>query len=246
MALVISIHETVENFTDKMNIFTRNTTKRHLKQFEIEIAELLSSEFPEFKKVIEMSEINGINFIEKPQGINLTRCYNPKVYEEIKRNHNTCFNLVGVSVLEKKTKKYTPIKLGYLHDALNVIEIESPKQFHRIYDLNNTKIGRIEIKHIKLENPEKAIVLKILNEIENEKLRFLDLENTFEIQIDKQLFFTIIDMEDGNYIAIDKEKKIYLLNHDQKIKVKKIAENPAEFFKIYNGQKLELENIISE
>lgn len=229
-----------------MNIFNRNTTKRHLKQFEIEIAELLSIEFPEFKKVIEMSELNGINFMEKPQGINLTRSYNPKVYGEIKRNHNTCFNLVGVSVFEKKTKKYVPIKLGYLHDALNIIEIPNPKQFHRIYDLNNTKVEKIEIKNIKLENPEKAIVLKILNEIDREKLSSLDLENTFEIEIDGQLFFTIIDMEDGNYIAIDKERIIYRLNHDQNVRVKKIAENPIEFFKIYSDKKSELENIMNQ
>jgi hypothetical protein len=74
----------------------------------------------------------------------------------------------------------------------------------------------------------------------------LDIENAFEIEIDGRLFYTILDMEDGNYMAIDKEGKIYRLNHDHKQRVKKIAENPIEFFKIYNGQKSELENTMNE
>ena len=103
-----------------MNLLNRNTTKKHLEQFEIEIAELLSNEFPEFKKTIEKSKLYGINFMEKPQGIYLTRGYKPIVYEEIKRNHDKSFDLIGILVYEKKTKKYIPIKLNYLYNSLSL------------------------------------------------------------------------------------------------------------------------------
>lgn len=230
-----------------MNIFNRNTTKKHLEQFEIKIAELLSSEFPEFKKVIAISNLQGIHFMEKPQGITLIRTYNSqKSYEEIKRNHNICFNLSGVSVFEKKTKKHVPIKLTYFHDSLNTIEVSNPKQFHRIYDLNNTKVGKIEIKHIKLENPEKAIVLKILGKTKQEKLSLLDIENTFEIEINGKSFFTVLDNQDGNYIAIDKAGKVYRLNHDNTVRLKVISENVSDFLETYNGQKAEIEKIMDE
>jgi hypothetical protein len=230
----------------KMNIFNRNTRKKHLKQFEIEIAELLSNEFPEFKKVIEISKLYGINFMEKPQGIYLTRGYEPKVFEEIKRNYDTCFDLIGVSVFEKNTEKYIPLKLNYLHSSLTKIEIENPKQFHKIYDLNKIKIEEIKIKHIKLENPDKNIVVKILRNIDKEKLNLLDLENTFEIEIDEKSFFTILDMEDGNYIAIDELGKVYRLNHDNKERVKILSENIMVFFEIFNGQKSEIEKFMNK
>ncbi len=226
-----------------MNLFNRNTTKKHLKQFEIKIAELLSGGFPEFKKVIEMSELQGIHFMEKPKGITLMRSYSQKSYEEIKRNHNTFFNLNGVSVFEKKTKKHIPIKLTYFQNSLSTIVVSNPKQFHRIYDLNNTKVEAIEIKHIKIQNPDKETVLKILKK-DLEKLNLLDIENTFEIQIDEKRFYTILDMEDGNYIALDKQGKVYRLNHDHKERVKIISPNISEFLKTYRGQKEELEKIV--
>lgn len=229
-----------------MNIFNQNTRKKHLEQFEIKIAELLFNKFPEFQKVIEISKLYGINFTEKPQGIYLSRGYNPKAYEEIKKNHKTCFNLFGIYVFEKKSKKYIQLKLNYLHDSLTKIEIENPKRFHKTFDLNNIKVEEIQIEHIKLENPEKEIVLKVLNKIDEEKLNLLDIEDTFEIEINEKLFYPILDMEDGNYIAVDKHGKIYRLNHDHNEKVKKIAENPAEFLKNYNGQKSEIEKIMYE
>jgi hypothetical protein len=229
-----------------MNIFNFNTRKKHLKQFEMKIAELLNNEFPELKKVIGISNLCGISFTVKPQGIYLNRSYSPKVFEEIKRNHNTFFDLNGILVFEKKTKKYIPLKLNYFHNSLTSINIDDPKKFHRNFDLNNIKVEEIEIKHLKLQNPDKEIVLKVLKEVDEGKLNLLDIENTFEIEIDEKLFYTILDMEDGNYIAIDKQGKIYRLNHDHKERVKKIAENPIEFLKIYSGQKSELEKMMNE
>ncbi|MEO8238953.1 MAG: hypothetical protein ABI576_12660 [Flavobacterium sp.] len=229
-----------------MNIFNFYTSKKHLKQFEIKIAELLNNEFPEFKKVIEISNVYSIYFTVKPQGIYLNRSYSPKVFEEIKRNHNTSFHLNGILVFEKKSKKHIPLKLHYFHNSLTSINIDEPKKFHRNFDLNNIKVEEIEIKHLKLQNPDKEIVLKVLKNIDEEKLSLLDIENTFEIEIDEKLLYTILDMEDGNYIAIDKQGKFYRLNHDNKERVKKIAGNPIEFFKIYSGQKSELEDIMNE
>lgn len=228
-----------------MNIFNRNTTKKHIKQFEIKIAGLLSDEFPQFKKVIGLSEIHGIHFMEKPQRITLTGTYSQKSYEEINRNHNTSFKLNGISVLERKTKKHIPIKLTYFQDSLSTIEVSNPKQFHRTYDLNNIKVGTIEIEPIKIQNPDKETVLKILKK-DLEKLNLLDIENTFEIEIGEKLYYTILDGEDGNYIAVDKQGKVYRLNHDHKERVKIISQNVSEFLEIYNGQKEELEKIIYE
>ena len=129
---------------------------------------------------------------------------------------------------------------------MSTIEVSNPKRFHRIYDLSKIKVEAIEIKHIKLVNPEKAIVLKLIGKTEQEKLDQLDLENTFEIELNGKSFFTILDMEDGNYIAIDKTRKVYRLNHDHAQAAKIISESISEFLKTYNGQKEELEKIVYE
>ncbi|WP_166388031.1 hypothetical protein [Polaribacter sp. 11A2H] len=229
-----------------MNIFNRKTKQKHIEQFGQKIAELLESELPQLKKAISLSKVYGINFVYNPKGIYVSRGYTPKNFEIINRNHKTSFNLTGISVFNKKENIYKPIKLYYQSDELTQIEIENPEYFHRTFDLNQIKKWEIKLEHLKMENPDKKIAEKILKNLTAEQIKSLELNYTFEIELNEKLFYTILDMEDGNYIAVDKKGKIYRLNHDHEERVKLIANEPTEFFETYKGKKSELENIMNE
>lgn len=229
-----------------MNIFNRKTSKKHIEQFGHKIAELLEPELPQLKKAIAHSKVYGISFMQKPKGIYISLGYDPKDFEVINRNHKTCFNLTGISVFNTKDKRYQSIKLYYQSDSLTKIEVENPQYFHKIFDLNKVQKSSIELEHLKFENPDKKIAEEVLKSLTKEQLKLLELDNTFEIEFDEKLFYTILDMEDGNYIAVDKSGKIYRLNHDHEERVKLVANKPTDFFKIYSGQKSELEKILFE
>lgn len=229
-----------------MSIFNRKTKKKHIEQFGLKIAELLESEMPQIKTAIGLSKIYGIGFKYEPKGIYVSRGYNPKEFEIINRNHKTRYNLTGISVFNKTKNEFQPIKLYYQSDGLTEIEIDNPEYFHKTFDLNQIKKSQIELEHLKMENPDQKTAEKILKSLTKEQIELLELDYTFEIEFDEKLFYTILDMEDGNYIAVDKKGKIYRLNHDHAEMVKLIADKPTEFFKIYNGKKSELENIMYE
>ena len=229
-----------------MSIFNRKTKKKHIEQFGLKIAELLESEMPQIKTAIRLSKIYGISFMHKPRGIYISRGYNPKDFEIINRNHKTCFNLTGISVLNKKENLYQPIELYYQSDGLTKIQIEKPEHFHKTFDLNQIQKNEIKLELLKMENPDRKTAEKILKSLTKNQVELLELDYTFEIEFDDKLFYTILDMEDGNYIAVDKNGKVYRLNHDHKEMVKLIADKPTDFFKIYNGEKSQLENIMYE
>jgi hypothetical protein len=229
-----------------MSIFNRKTKKKHIERFGLRIAELLEPEMPQIKTAIGLSKIYGISFIHEPIGIYISRGYNPKEFEIINRNHKTCFNLTGISVLNKKENLFQPIILYYQSDGLTRIEIDNPEYFHKAFDLDQIQKCKVELEHLKMENPEQKKTEKILKSLSKEQIDLLELDFTFEIEFDEKLFYTILDMEDGNYIAVDKKGKVYRLNHDHEERVKLIANNPTDLFKIYNGQKSELVKIMYE
>lgn len=229
-----------------MNIFNLKTRKKHIEQFEFKIIELLESELPQLKKVMNLSKVYGINFMHNPDRIYVTRGYKQKDFEIINRHHKTNFNLTGISVFNTKEKLYQPIKLYYQSDGLTQIEVENPKYFHRTFDLNKIQKNSIELEHLKLENPDRKNAEKALKSLTKEQMELLELDNTFEIEFNEKLFYTILDMEDGNYVAVDNKGKIYRLNHDHEELVKLIANNPTDFFEIYKGQKSELKKIMYE
>ncbi|WP_298518863.1 hypothetical protein [uncultured Kordia sp.] len=227
-----------------MSIFYQKTKKRHIEQFRLQVAELLASEMPELKTVIGLSEIFGISFMQNPKSIYIATKYNSEDFKIINRNHKTCFNLTGISVFHKKEQRYQPIKLYYQSDALTKIEVDTPEYFHKIYDLTQILKENIELEHLPRENPDQAIVEKILKPLTPEQRNLLELADSFEIELDDQLFYTILDMEDGNYVAVNKKGNVFRLIHDHEEPVKLVANSPIDFFKIYDGQKSELDKIL--
>ncbi len=137
-----------------MNIFKRKIKQKHIEHLELKIAELLESELPELKKAIGISRLANISFMQKPSAIFIFRAYNPKAYEEIKRNHRTYFNLTGISAWNNETEKQEPLKLNYQNDTLTKIEIENPEYFHKTFDLNQIQKNEIKLEHLKIENPD--------------------------------------------------------------------------------------------
>jgi len=229
-----------------MNIFSRKTKRKHIEQFEHKIVKLLELELPQLKKAVGISKLYGISFIHKPKGIFLTRGYGPKAMEEINRNHKTLFNLRGISIWNRTAKNYMPITLNFQHDALTKIEIEDPEYFHKTFDLNQIQKNEIRLEQLPMENPDKKIAEKLLTSLTPEQIELLELDHTFEIELDEKRYYTILDMEDGNYIAIDKEGKVYRLNHDHEERIKLIAHKPTAFFETFSGQKSDLEKMMNE
>jgi DNA-binding PadR family transcriptional regulator len=220
-----------------MSVFNFNPTKSQLEIFERNVAEILKIDLPEIKEALELSsKIYSIQFSKKPSGICLSRAYN----EENLRAQKTNFDLYGLKVFNKKRKEYEDITLFFSDNLLTLIEIENPEKFHKTYDYTKLQIGEVKIKPVSFENLDTKITRNILKNISKDKLNQLEIENAIEIECNENLYYTILDMENGNYIAVDKTEKVYRLNHEHFEKVKKISNNIDDFFELYKGSKLNL------
>jgi len=224
-----------------MNIFNFKPTKKQIEIFERNVAEILKIDFPKIKETLELSsKIYSIQFSQKPIGICLSRGYNEEILPELETN----FDLYGLKVFNKKLNQYVDITLFFQNDLLTLIEVENPEKFHKTYDYSKLQIGELSIKEINIENLDKKNTLDILKNVSQDKLNQLEIEDAIEIECNENLYYTILDMEDGNYIAIDKSGKVYRLNHDHSEKVKGISNDIDSFFDLYKGRKSNLSEIM--
>lgn len=224
-----------------MSVFNFKPTKSQIEIFEHRVAEILKTDFPEIKEALELSsKIYSIQFSEKPSGIWVSRAYK----QEDLRVQKTNFDLYGLKIFNKKSKEFENITLFFSNHLLARIEIENPKKFHKTYDYTQLQIGEVKIKPISFENLDTIIARDILKNVAKDKLNQLEIENAIEIECNKNLYYTILDMENGNYIAVDKDKKVYRLNHEHIEKVKKISNNIDDFFDLYKGNKSNLMELL--
>ena len=220
-----------------MSVFNFKPTKSQIEVFERNVAEILKIDLPEIKKVLELSStIYSIQFSKKPSGIYLSRTYNEKIIRAQKFN----FDLYGLKVFHKKRKEYEDVTLFFSDNLLTLIEIENPSQFHKTYNYTKLQIGELKIKPISFENLDTTMARDILKNVSKDKLNKLDLKDAIEIECNKNLYYTILDLENGNYIAVDKNEKVYRLDHDHIEKVKKISNSIEDFFDLYKGSKSNL------
>ncbi|WP_269225832.1 hypothetical protein [Flavobacterium eburneipallidum] len=226
-----------------MIFFNFKPTRKHIEIFEQNVAEFLKNDFPKIKEALALSsDFHSIQFPKKPSGIYISRGQQERIPLEYKIN----FDLYGLKVFNKKNKQYEEIILFYNQHLLTLIETKNPRNFHKTYDLYKFQIGDLKTKEINFENPDRKITLKILKEVSKDKLKQLEIENTFEIEINQNLYYTILNMKNGNYIAVDKSGKVYRLNHQQIEKVKKISNTVDDFFDLYQGNKSNLVHIMNQ
>ena len=221
-----------------IDIFKRKTKVKDIQLFELKIVELIESEFPQIKAHFRKSKLN-IYFSRT--GITLLRRYESVAESEITKGTKGFFELSGIYLIEKKTKKEKEIKLFYSNSILDQIKVEKPETFYKDFDFNSISKKDLKIRNIEIENPDLKTVSKILSSLNKEQLQLLDLEDAFEIEIDEKFYYPILDLESGNYIAVNKKGKVYRLNHDHSEIVKEIFKNPQDFLNSYKGVKSDLE-----
>jgi hypothetical protein len=221
-----------------INIFKRKTDSRDIELFEVKVAKLIKSEFPQIEELLEKEKLK-IYFSKT--GILLMRDSFKMTNEVIKKSKNNFFELSGIYLFEKKTFKEKEIKLFYQNNVLNLIKVELPETFYKDFDLNSITKKDLKIRNIKVQNPDFKIVSKILFSLRKEQFELLELESTFEIEVSKKKYYPILDFENGNYIAVNKKGNIYRLQHDEKEDVKMIFNDIHSFLDVYNGNKTKLE-----
>jgi hypothetical protein len=110
----------------------------------------------------------------------------------------------------------------------NIIEF---KNFR--FDL--TKLRKDKSKFAKDSNTEKLVRGLSSN--------YLDLDDLSEFEIDGQQYFQIKDLEDGNYIAIDKKGQVFGLIHDP-YKVELINKSIKEFVADVNSGQFDFDKYL--
>ena len=224
------------------SLFQNKISVNKIKEFEKLVVEKLKFFNPNFEDYFlnKFTEIDKIYFAKN--GISISRIIlDNQKYQQIKKENNFILNFYGIKFLNKKTKNYDQIPLSFSNYQLNFIEVQNAATFHKNYDFESIKIDNIDCKKVALSNPDKIIAEKILNLTEEEKSK-LDLDSCFEIEFENNFYYTVLDFEDGNYLAVDKNSNVYLLNHNADQQIKKVDNDAKSFFVNYDGNRSKLLN----
>ena len=126
-------------------------------------------------------------------------------------------------------------------DTIQFIQIPFEKSIRKEFDINTLIATELQTSTLSNENSDQIIVENILKHLKPEVKEKFEISDAFEIELNGKRYYTILDMEDGNYIAINKKGSVFRLIHDNEEPAKEIA--PSILDLEYKGDKSELNHL---
>jgi|GEM_PF-937116 len=228
------------------NFINTSRLKKDTQKLEENIVLLLANAFPEMaENYLHWTFSTAGQLADKTIYI-LHQSTDNLYYERNRTKHKQHFFLTGVEVLDKHTGTYIPIKLTVSNNLIQNISLPLNKTLRSDYELSHLRINNLHKEDFILKNTDEIKLKTILSNISDGQKNLLETENTIEIELDEKYYYTIIDMEDGNYIAVNKRGNVFRLIHDHEEPAKKIFQNVQKLMEVYAGDKYELQKYLEQ
>ena len=121
------------------------------------------------------------------------------------------YKVTGVQLFSKKYKTFVNAEL-LIHDNL-LTGMRIDKSNYELSEFDISKVNGSNATKSPFDFPPSDID-KFIENLEPDIKGKLDLNEMFDIDFGNRTFFAFYDMEDGNYLAVDKDQKVYSLVHD--------------------------------
>lgn len=189
----------IQNFTDKEINFFKKIVEILPTRYHYIIDQLNKDFLISFKA-------NDLNFKDW-YSVQL----NAKFEKKYSRPRLGYFQLQNIYIYNKKSGKKEKIIISFLEGmfiGFFMQDIEFDNYILSEYDTSNLKE-----KHFKNEN-DKQTLMEIIKGVNKAKLSDLEIDDTFKIELPEGVFYTIKNLQDGNYLAVNNIGEVYELLHD--------------------------------
>ncbi len=123
------------------------------------------------------------------------------------------FKISGLQIFSNLRRQFEDIEI-LIHDNLvSGLKIENSH-----YQLSEFDLGKINNKSVTksvFTFPPRDIDI-FYESLDQEIKNKLNSDDLFDIDFNNRTFYSFLDLEDGNYLAVDKNQKVYSLVHDAK------------------------------
>mgnify|MGYP000309548173 CR=1 FL=1 len=159
-----------------------------------------------------------------------------KKYSELTKRKNLNYELYGIIYFDIDNENYNEVILNISEGVLNGYKLNK-EECH--FDEESIDVKQLSKRYFK--NEEKQELINLLGSKKNEVFNELEIEDTFKIEIQGDVYYVIKNLGDGNYISINKKGAIFGMIHDP-FEIEKVFNNKEDFFEALKSGKF----IISE
>ena len=139
------------------------------------------------------------------------------IFKYKRRGQN--FKITGLQIFSIRNNKFEKVEILIQDNLFRALKINNSAYQLNEFDLHKFKTNDILKTEFLFPQSEIDIFYDGLDPAIKQKL---DPNELFEIDFNNRIYYSFNDLEDGNYLAVDKKLNVYSLIHDAKPMVKKM------------------------
>lgn len=153
---------------------------------------------------------------------------NNSVYKKHVKYNEVSYKITGIKVFNNYTSNFIDYEIYVSDGIINGYSIQKEKKLS--IDINKIDISKFSKSFY--EHDEYNEIESLLNL--NEKNKLL-LSEIYEVELEGKIYFHLFDLEDGDFIGMDKQKNIYMITHDP-YEIKKLEISLEETIQKYRKE----------
>lgn len=190
--------------------FFKRKKRIHLQGWEKELFEkifsLLGSEYNVFEKQISEGIIENVRFDEDfPDFISFK--LNVALLNKYEKKKEPHFKIAGIEIYDNTTFQYKKINIEICYNLVMGYTMQDILNFNP--DIEKIKIN--SVRKIFIENEEFSSIKSIFTK---EELSLINSTDVYQVELDGNIYYHLKDLEDGDFLAVDINKKIFIITHD--------------------------------
>ena len=171
------------------------------------IFNLLPDNFEFIKKQLDEGLIIGSEKSNKPIDCYTKFTYDIKLLNKLEDKKGRYFGIRGVYVLDSETNELVELQINIGYGILISYFGIKVNFFSPVVD--NIKINNFRIMDFSDDNYDSIKDLLSINE-----KKLINTTDVYEVKLKGKSYYHLKDLEDGDFIGIDKDKKVYKITHD--------------------------------
>lgn len=189
------------------NFNKKNSNYKVDEALMLKIFTLLPTTFDYIVKQLSEGIVTGTKKLNKQPYLNYTKfSLKTALLNKYENKKGSFFQIKGIRVFDLGTSAFIDINIDIAYDLL--IGYSTPSR-NPDFDLTNINVDGFYNKHH--ENDDFKNLSIILDESE---IKLLNEAEVYEVILKGLKFYHIKDLEDGDFIGIDINKKLYKITHD--------------------------------
>ena len=183
------------------------------------IIDTLPDNFKEIKNQTKSGKFLGLNDWKLfPDFKFITISYSGETISEYKKRGQN-FKINGLQIFSTKNKRFENIEILIQDNLLIGLKITNSK--YQINEFDTLEILADNVTRTVFSFPQNKLDIFYQN-LDDEIKDKLNENDLFDIDFDGRTFYAFHDLEDGNYLAVDKNQKVFSLVHDTKPMIENI------------------------